>query len=217
MPQHFGRGLMVGASMLAAVGCAKANLLVNGGFEDPAFADNALHYVHLTGTDLTGWTTFSTFAGTVLFNTGYDPVTEGQQAVQIEVPGDSISQSFATVIGADYRLTFDMSAFSGYGGPGLGFAACPCESLLDVSVGPASETVGSSSLGFVTQTLEFTADSSTTTLTLKNPSDPSAIGNYPHVDNVSVIAVPEPETYALMLAGLGALGLAIRRNKGARV
>jgi len=65
----------------------------------------------------------------------------------------------------------------------------------------------------VTQTLDFTADASTTTLTLVNPSVPAGIGNYPEVDNVSVVAVPEPETYALMLAGLGALGLVARRRR----
>jgi hypothetical protein len=48
-----------------------------------------------------------------------------------------------------------------------------------------------------------------------NPSFPPGIGNYPEVDNVSVAAVPEPETYALMLAGLGALGFVARRRRAA--
>jgi len=33
------------------------------------------------------------------------------------------------------------------------------------------------------------------------------------LDNVSVTAVPEPETYALMLAGLGVLGAVVRRRR----
>lgn len=208
-----GKFLMLGLVM--AFSTAHANLLVNGGFESPVFPDNSGHFVHLTGTDLTGWTTFSTFAGTVLFNTSYDPVAEGQQAVQIEVPGDAISQSFATVNGASYRLSFDMSAFSGYGGPGLGNAPCPCTSILDVSAGSTSAGFSSSSAGYVSYTLDFMAGASTTTLTFTNPSSPPAIGNYPHIDNVSVNAlpVPEPETYALMLAGLGALGFVARRRR----
>jgi hypothetical protein len=32
-------------------------------------------------------------------------------------------------------------------------------------------------------------------------------------DNFSVTAVPEPETYALMLAGLGVVGFVARRRK----
>lgn len=56
---------------------------------------------------------------------------------------------------------------------------------------------------------------------------PSADGNYSFgfltttsndnvgalLDNVSVTAVPEPETYALMLAGLGLIGFSARRRK----
>jgi opacity protein-like surface antigen len=38
--------------------------------------------------------------------------------------------------------------------------------------------------------------------------------NHTAIDNLSVTAVPEPETYALMLAGLGLMGaMARRRNK----
>lgn len=38
--------------------------------------------------------------------------------------------------------------------------------------------------------------------------------NHTAIDNLSVTAVPEPETYALMLAGLGLMGvIARRRNK----
>ena len=33
------------------------------------------------------------------------------------------------------------------------------------------------------------------------------------LDNVSIAAVPEPETYAMLLAGLGALGFAARRRR----
>jgi hypothetical protein len=203
---------LASAALTVAAGAAHANLLVNGSFEDPVFPDNNLHYVHLLDGELPGWTSFSTYAGTVLFNTGYDPVTDGTQAVQIEVPGDYISQSFVTTVGEHYRLSFDLSAFSGYGGPGLGFAHCPCQSILDVTVGAASATFTSSSLGFVSETLDFVADSSTTTLRLMNPSTPSAYGNYPHLDNVSVVAIPEPEMYALMVAGLGLLAAVARRR-----
>ena len=36
---------------------------------------------------------------------------------------------------------------------------------------------------------------------------------YNFINNVSVTAVPEPETYAMMLAGLGLLGFSARRRK----
>lgn len=45
---------------------------------------------------------------------------------------------------------------------------------------------------------------------------PPTFSNSLTVDNVTVAAVvPEPETYAMMLAGLGALGFMSRRRKGA--
>lgn len=39
--------------------------------------------------------------------------------------------------------------------------------------------------------------------------------DYVFVDNFRVAAVPEPETFALMLAGLGLVGAAVRRRKAA--
>ena len=45
-----------------------------------------------------------------------------------------------------------------------------------------------------------------------NGNSASVTGNAGHWD-VTVAAVPEPETYALMLAGLGALGMVARRRK----
>lgn len=38
---------------------------------------------------------------------------------------------------------------------------------------------------------------------------------YSAIDNLSVTAVPEPETYAMLLAGLGLIPLAARRRRGA--
>lgn len=37
--------------------------------------------------------------------------------------------------------------------------------------------------------------------------------NYHQFDNINVAAVPEPETYAMLLAGLGLLGAAARRRR----
>ena len=64
------------------------------------------------------------------------------------------------------------------------------------------------------QTLGFVADSLVTTLKFENACPTSAWFNYPHLDNVSVMAaVPEPETYALMLTGLVIMGWDERRKK----
>ena len=196
------------ASILLVSGHANASLIVNGGFESPIVTDDVLHYEHRNGNELPGWTLFSTYRGTVQFDTGYAPVSEGLQAVQIEVPGDWISQSFDTIIGREYELSFDLSAYPIYGGPNLGYTPCDpiCDSVLGVSVGSVSQTFSGSSADYISYSLLFTAISSTTTLKFENLYSGDGWGNYPHLDNVSVSVVPIPAT--IWLFGTAFIGLA---------
>lgn len=59
------------------------------------------------------------------------------------------------------------------------------------------------------QTFKFTGFNNLTSVTWSNDA------MYHQFDNVNVAAVPEPETYAMFLAGLGLLGMA-RRSRAAR-
>ena len=198
------------AALLAVSGAAHANLLINGGFEEPAFADNSYHYVKLNGTELTGWTSSLTPGpnqGSVLFNALYDRVSEGNQAVQIEDPLDWISQTFATVVNRSYLLTFDLTDYAGFGRQG--------KSSLGLEVGQTSLTFTGYSGSYVRYSVQFTANALSTTLKFENIGSVDACGCYPEIDSVSVVGVPEPTTYALMLAGLGALGLVARRRRHA--
>jgi hypothetical protein len=165
--------------------------LINGGFEIPLVNGE---YEHRNDDELPGWTLFSTYKGTVHFDTDYAAVSEGSQAVQIEVPGDWISQSFVTEVGQTYLVSFDLSAFPRYGGPNLGFTPCNpyCDSILGVSVGSESEVFNGSSEEYVTHTLLFTADSTVSTLKFENPyilDINDEWGNYPHLDNVTITPV----------------------------
>jgi hypothetical protein len=165
---------------ISPVNPAPPNLVLNGSFETPFVVYTGLHYEHRNGTELTGWTSFSTYKGTVQFNSLYGPVTDGNQAVQIEVGGDSISQSLPTVIGQTYELSFDLSAYDGYDRIGQ----------LNVTIGPASASYTGFAGAYVRETLSFTADSTTTTLRFENAYPTSAWYNYPHIDDVSVVRVP---------------------------
>lgn len=78
-------------------------------------------------------------------------------------------------------------------------------------------TAGSYSLGsadaFSTRTLSFTPGSDGSySFSYLNASEDN-VGVL--LDNVSVSAVPEPETYAMLLAGLGLMGAMSRRRKTA--
>jgi hypothetical protein len=61
------------------------------------------------------------------------------------------------------------------------------------------------------QTFDFGSTSSTKRLTFYATSNSDSLGA--SLDNVSVTAVPEVETYAMMLAGLGLMGTIVRRRK----
>ena len=54
------------------------------------------------------------------------------------------------------------------------------------------------------------AGSHTLTFTGLNPKNETDTTGF--IDNVSVLAVPEPETYAMLLGGLGLLGFVSRRK-----
>jgi hypothetical protein len=153
-------------------GPSRNNLLINGGFEVPVVSPSP--GVYRKSNELTGWTVTASSRGVSQFTAAYRPPGGGEQAIQIESAGDSISQMFSTVVGQRYQLTFDLSSFDAGGG------------VLAVSVGPASETFTGSSNGYVKYSLDFIAISATTTLTLRN-SGVFAV-SFPHIDNVAIVA-----------------------------
>jgi hypothetical protein len=73
--------------------------------------------------------------------------------------------------------------------------------------------------GPVTQTLAFTGSWQTfnfndfTNLSMVTWKENGSINRDFLVDNIKVTAVPEPETYAMLMAGLGLVGYAARRRK----
>jgi hypothetical protein len=113
-----------------------------------------------------------------------------------------VSQSVSTTPGATYKLTFDLGSSSNYG--------LPSSILADAGTTQQSFSVNSAAINHWTSfSMTFTASSATTTIGLTGNQGPNYIG----LDNVAVVAVPEPETYAMMLAGLGLMGFIARRRK----
>ena len=190
---------------LAAPFTAHANLIQNGGFETPP-VNGSPNYNYRTGTDLDGWVISSAYRGVVQFGSGYRPVGGGLYSVQIESgingpnggPGDSISQAFATIIGAIYRVTFDLSAYDAGG------------ASLAVSVGGTPLLFSGTNSGYTTHTFLFTASSLATTLSFTNVGQYGV--SYPHLDNIDVERVPDGGS-TLALLGIALVGVGAFRRK----
>lgn len=79
------------------------------------------------------------------------------------------------------------------------------------SSGDVLVTASLSSSSFATVATSGFVSLSSLTLSMSGYSSSA----YSAIDNLAVTAVPEPETYAMLLAGLGLISLAARRRRGA--
>ena len=166
---------------------------------------------------LPGWTTTNgTFTAWIQNGNPWNiPASDGSFFLDLTGYSDSVTyggvtQSFATTIGTNYVLTFDL----GYGG-NSGFFGGPVS--VNVSVGGAPTTFTSASgtpnpAVWNHETFNFTANSTTTVLSIIGHS--TAGGEYIGLDNVdvelgTVSGVPEPATFGFVGAAL--IGLSTLR------
>ena len=178
---------------LCAVASA-ADLVTNGGFETGNFSG----WTNGGNTGFTGVESqgFSAGAASGTYFAFFGPV--GSQG--------TLSQSLATVAGQTYTLSFDLA--DSRVAANETFAVSYNGVTLDSFAGGNPSAPGYDHYQFT-----FTGvDAGTLQFDFRNDPD------YYLLDNVSVTtsAVPEPASNLLMLAGLGALGLAAARRRSAR-
>lgn len=175
-----------------------ADLVINGGFEVPLVTGSS-GYNYRLGTEITGWTVIAPAgnSGTPQFVASYSPVAEGFQGVQLDDPGEGISQLLATVPGQPYEMQFLLSA---YVGP---------TATMAVRIDGVDTFFNGTSASYALHVLGFVATTSTTTISFLN-AGPSF--TYPHLDAVSVVAVPEPSAVTMLLAGLCMLWHTVKRR-----
>lgn len=123
-----------------------------------------------------------------------------------------LSQTFDTVAGTTYTVSFDIGFGPDSNSTATSVGGAPVtQSLVDVGINGVYQSFAGSTAGWTSgNSLTFTATGASTTLSFKTADTYS---EYVGLDNVAVNAVPEPETYAMMLAGLGALGFVARRRR----
>lgn len=172
------------------------NLLTNGSFE----TDGQL----TSSTLLTGWTVSAGNIDTRSFWQQYDGT------ISLDLAGDTpgiIQQTFTTVIGTDYTLTFAYS-----NNPS---ATAEASALLTVTGGSTLISQSLSHFGSTADDMDYTlfsqdfvADSTTTTLAFTETGPEPTFGVV--LDGVTVI--PEPSSVALLAIGLGTIFLLWRRS-----
>ena len=208
---------MSAAGFVLIAASANATPFVNGSFE---LGVNPGSFIALNGgsTSIDGWTVGGG-ANSVDYIGSYWSASDGTRSIDLNglVPG-SISQTFDVVSGQAYRVSFDLA-----GNPAGGPQFKTLDSTADLTIfSPAPFDVSNTNLtnmGWINYSFLFTATSNSETLTFTsttlgnsgNSTYPTAFG--PALDNVTIAAVPEPSTWAMMLLGFLGLGFVAYRRK----
>ncbi len=204
------RTVMVAIAAMGLATSAQAVTIINGSFETGTFDTAGFDTLAAADTSITGWT----IGGAGIDWIGsYWTASNGDRSIDLSATDTgSLSQTIATDVGKTYVVSFDLAG-NPFGDPQL--------KQLDVSIngGPVTTydfttngTTDFVNMGWVGRTYRFTATSTSSTLTFTSLS---ASSSGPALDNVAISTVPEPASWAMMLAGAGLVGLAVRRRRPA--
>lgn len=200
-------------AVIAAPGLVHAGTFQNGSFEQGVL-NNAGSFDTLGAgsTAITGW---QVTAGNIDYIGGLWQAAQGSRS--LDMVGDrlgTIAQTFDTVVGSIYRVDFSLSS-NVANGQGQKILKVIAGNEFDEFTYTPTGSNTFSNMNWAGNTFSFTADANTTTLSFQAINGECCYGAA--LDNVSVTLVtapiPEPETYAMMLAGLGLLGVMTRRRK----
>ncbi|HEX7946761.1 MAG TPA: PEPxxWA-CTERM sorting domain-containing protein [Phenylobacterium sp.] len=193
---------------------AHAAAFTNGSFEGPGGAP-IKQELSEGDTFLTGWVSHG--AGNYYESDGQDGITaaDGSHWVGFGhngATGSTLSQTFATFVGAFYTLSYDFRLQQGdEAGSGFQLSASTGDSVFSGDASLATWVSG--------PVLTFTGTGGDVTLTIKDVTTSGGISNLA-LDNLRLSvtggpdAVPEPTAWAMMILGFGGVGGLMRRRRG---
>ena len=197
--------LALSVTTLCLCAPAGAQTVLNGSFEEPVVTSG---YFLNVASSFSGWTlnygdvdTVREFGGS-----GWAPQAGSQSLDLNGFNAGSITQNVGGfTVGNEYVLTYY------YNGTNVGGQKTSLTFLGGTtSLGATIETVATADNIWQERQIQFTALNPTVGITFASLNS----GNQGMaIDNVSITAVPEPHEWAMMLAGLGLVGWAARRNR----
>lgn len=198
--------LLALATTVALPAVADAQAFTNGSFETANFDPGAFTQLEAGSTAIAGW---SIDSGSIDYVGNYWNASNGVRSIDMSggVAG-SISQTFDTVAGRAYTVSFDLGGNGDSGPATKTLDVLATGGVLGSFSAPASTRPN---IDYTSFTYSFVASGASTTLSFLSTTN-TAFG--PILDNVAVSgAVPEPATWGLMILGFGFIGGSLRQRR----
>lgn len=196
---------------LAIPSAGYAATFINGDFELGVDPGAQLATLAAGSTAITGWTVTG---GPIDYISGYWEAGSGSRSLDLSaLTAGGISQTFDTIAGQTYSVDF-LLAGNPVGGAGTKTVSVAATGNAALEYGFNTAGTSTGDMGWISQIYTFTAASDSTTLSFASLND-NPYG--PALDNVavSITAVPEPAVWAMMVGGLGLVGMQMRRRRTA--
>jgi hypothetical protein len=204
---------IIALAALAAISAtaSAANLLVDGSFESITQAPGTWNaYTSVPGWTITQANGTASPNGLEIRDDVAGTAENGNNFIELDgYENDKISQSFATVVGQHYAVSFWFADRTGVATSSEGFSAAIVSGL--ASSGTSFGAVGDNGAAWHQITMNFIADSTTSIFSIAATGTSDSLGT--SFDNFQAAAVPEPATLGLLAAGLAMLGLSARRRR----